>query len=254
MTKEERIQKKSELVGRTSWGWAGGGDGGCVRQYLEIEPAERKQKSSSSCSRAAPASYSLIDILWSGNHWVHPHRHGPKWDWGMEGGMWKRRRITRQQVFFSPNGFLTRGTADLTPVIQACKYSVKITAVWLTECLEPRLEGGRDSKDFFCIVLPELVTLDDYQILMVAKFDTECQAGTQPASSTTDIVLLPLLLLPLLLLPSIFICCASQVENDDVFCYFCCQVFVWCLNKSIFQTQQRMIGIKLSKTERLKWI
>ena len=65
------------------------------------------------CSRAAQSANSLIDILWSGNHSMHPHCSGPKWD-GKKGkrearGGGRKRRWSRLQLFLC-NGILTRGS------------------------------------------------------------------------------------------------------------------------------------------------
>lgn len=65
------------------------------------------------CSRAAQSANSLIDILWSGNHSMHPHGSGPKRDGkkgkreARRGG--RRRRWSRLQLFLC-NGILTRGS------------------------------------------------------------------------------------------------------------------------------------------------
>lgn len=49
------------------------------------------------CSRAAQSANSLIDILWSGNHSMHPHGSGPKRD-GKKGKKRSEKRRTKKKV------------------------------------------------------------------------------------------------------------------------------------------------------------
>lgn len=113
--KRERKEKKEK--------WAGGedelrvsrrGGSGCLSQYLEIDSAERKQKKQqqrrqqrSGTSRRFPYRYFMERKSLAA---PAPPRSEVRWGWRV--GWWRRRWRSRQRLFFSPNGFLTRGTAD----------------------------------------------------------------------------------------------------------------------------------------------
>lgn len=103
------------------------------------------------CSRAAQSANSLIDILWSGKHSMHPHCSGQNSGWEKrpkeERGRGGKKRWRGLQLFLY-NGILTRGqqTWGNGSVNSQSKYTVKY--IWLLLCPNIRSSGWEFWKCF----------------------------------------------------------------------------------------------------------